>query len=64
MAITKQQFVDRARARSEKPGDYWDWLAGLVTNRPGIGITDRKHYNQKQWNAIQTAKAQLTEAWE
>lgn len=62
--ITRDEMVKRARDHSERPGDYWDWLAGMVATKPGIGITDRKHYNQKQWNALQAAKAELTEAWE
>lgn len=64
MAITKQQFIERARARSERHGDYWDWIAALVALKPGIGIADRKHYNQKQWAALSDAKSKLTEAWE
>ena len=62
--ITKDALVQRARDRSEKPGDYWDWVAGMVAGKPGIGITDRKHYNQRQWNALQDAKAKLVQPWE
>jgi len=64
MPINKDTFVKRARDRSESPGDRWAWLAGLVENKPGIGITDRKYYNSAQWNTLTAAKAQLTQPWE
>lgn len=64
MPLTKDEFLKRARRRSEELGDWWDWIAGMVENRPGIGITDRRHYNQKQWAELHRAKEQVIEAWE
>ena len=63
MAMDKATFMERARQRSETPDDYWDWIVGMVKDKPGIGITDRKHYSQKQWNTLQNAKVQLTHAY-
>ena len=61
MPMTKEQFIERARLRSQKPGDYFDAIARIVEGAPGIGITDRAHYSQKQWAWLMQAKDQLWE---
>ena len=61
MPMTKEQFIERARLRSQKPGDYWDSVASLAENKSGVGIADRGEYNQKQWAWLGQAKQQLWE---
>ena len=64
MAITKDQLIERAENRSERPGDYWGNVASMVRGKPGIGITDRRYYSKREWNWLMGAKADLQQPWD
>ena len=64
MAITKEQLIERALADSEHPDDFPAIIAGMVRNKSGIGITARGEYNQRQWNALEQAKAKYQKPWD
>ena len=55
------EFIFRCKA-SEVP--FFLNVANMVRDKPGIGITDRGAYTQKQWNWLQQAKDSLRKPWE
>lgn len=61
MPIDRDTLVERAKARSEEPDDYWDRFCQMMGHIPDL---DRARFSQKQWNWMQQVRAELTEAWE
>lgn len=64
MAMTKEQFIERALARSTHALDYWANVARMVGKKSGIGISNRKEYSQRQWNWLQQVKPNLQKPWD
>jgi len=66
--MTKDEFVERALAKSRELGEghdgYWQTIAEIVSTKTGISVMYRGEYTQKQWNWLNQAKEQVRPLWD